>query len=602
MGLTRPVARFGVLLVLGAVMAVIVVPTLVVAVGSVWSAPFINQPGHLTLDNYAQVLTSNRALQAGWSTIQMTLGASAVALTLGGFQAWVIARTNVPFKAVLRWIPVAPLLLSALVANTGFIALYSAQTGIFNAVVMSLFGLENAPVDIYSMPGLILSLGSHLAPISYLVLLAPLMSMGRSLDEASRASGARSFRTLRSVTFPLLRPALLSSFTLTAILASHAFETPLMIGLPVRITTYVSEIYLSITASVSYSQASAQAMVYLLLIGLLLWWNRRVTRVEARFALIAGKDHAAGVKEYDFGRYVLVAAILLINFFSFFSLLGANVFKSLLPYFRLNSPLPPFTLDNYREALASPNVIEALRNSFLLAGIVSLIAVIVATFLAVLAYKTKSRGRRLAEEVGTLPVAFPPLVFSMAMLITILNLPFLSSLYNSVALLVLVLVVVYLPFALRVMSSAVISIDDSLLEASASSGSTQWRTIRSIALPLMATALVGGMALVFIFSFRELGAIALITPPSTHLLPTLIYGKYQVGQLQQVYALNTMTFVVTVLAFVVLSACYRAIARRVSGARQASATGEMTTPSGLVGVLGTSERSQLAVMRQGEEL
>ena len=583
-------ARWGVPLVLGAVIAVIVVPTALVAAGSFWSASFVNQPGRLTFGNYVTTLTSNRALSAAWSTAQMTLGASAVALIFGGVQAWIIARTNVPLRRLVRWLPVMPLLLSALVTNTGLIALWSARTGIANAFLMRTFNLENAPFDIYSMPGLILALGSHIAPIAYLVLLGPLTSMSRSLDEASRASGAKSWRTYWHVTLPLLRPALLSSFTLTAILASHAFETPLLIGLPARITTYVSEIYLSITASVNYSQASAQAMVYLLLIGALLWWNRRLTRVEARFALIAGKDHTPATKEFGWTRHLLLGIIGVIFFLSFLTPLAANVFNSLLPFYRINAPLPPFTLSNFQEALGAPNVASALKNSILLAAISSLIAVVIATFLAVVAYKTKSKGRRLAEEIGTLPVAFPPLIFSMAVLITILNIPGGTRLYNSVFLLVIVLVVVFLPFALRVVSSAVIAIDDSLLEASASSGSRTFRTMRSIVVPLMATAIVGATALVFIFSFRELGAIALITPPTTDLMPTLIYGMYQIGQYPQVYALNVMLFIFTTVAFIVLSMVVRAISQRVTRGRLSGTmdeTGQAKT--GLLAVLDASE-------------
>jgi iron(III) transport system permease protein len=546
-----------------AIMAVILVPLAVVAVGSFWSARFIRLAGQLTFDNFTEIFTSASAGRIFLTTLELTLGASALALVLGGVQAWIVARTDLPGKAVLRWLPVTPLLLSALVANFGWTALYSRDAGIINNFLQQRLGLNEPIFNIYSMPGLIVALGTHLAPIPYLIMLSPLSSMGASLDEASRASGAGRLRTLWSVSLPLLRPALLSSFTLAAIVAAHAFETPVILGGPAEIHTYVSEIYRAIAVSVNYSAASALAMVYLALIGLMLWWNRRMTRNEAKYALIAGRGYVAVPASSRTVRIVGAAIVVFIFLFSVVQLLAANLFVSLLPYYTATAELPPFTLENYRDAFTTPRSLEAIRNSLVMAATVAALAVVVSTFLAIVAYKTKIRGRRLAEEVGTLPVSFPPIVFSMAILLTFLSIPGFSNMYNTIYLPILVLTVVFLPFALRVVGSGMMGIDNSLLEASASSGARLWTTIRTVVLPLLGVALTGAFALVLVFSFRELGGIALISPPNVALLPTHVYGLWQTSHLPDLYALNMISFAVTVGALVVLGICLYAIARRV---------------------------------------
>jgi iron(III) transport system permease protein len=555
----------GAALILLVIAAVVVVPIAVIAGGSVWSASFIGLPGSLTFANYSNILTAAGAFKAFADTAEMTLGASALALVLGGAQAWIIARTNAPGRSFLRWLPVTPLLLSALVANFGWVGLYSPTTGIATRALshIGLGGLFN----IYSMPGLIISLGTRLVFIPYLILLSPLSSMSQSLDEASKASGARSFRTTWSITLPLLRPALLSSFTLTAILAAQAFETPLIIGAPAGIQTYVSQIYNSISANVDYGAASAQSIIYLILIGLLLIWNRRMTRNEARYALIAGRGHNVSVRKLGWTRWLLTALIVVIFLLDVVQLVGANIFLSLLPYYSVNRPIPPLTWDNYRTAFDASGAMGALEASLLLGAIVGVITVALGTMLAVIAYKTKMVGRRLAEELGTLPVAFPPLVFSVAAMITFLSIPALKSVYNTLYLPIIVLVVVFLPFALRLIGAAVLSIDDSLLESSRSCGASSWRSTRTIILPLLGTALIGAFTLVFVFSFEELGGIALITPPNLQLLPTYIYSLWSDGHLPTLYALNIITLLATTLALVLMGSCVYFVSRRVTRAR-----------------------------------
>ena len=113
----------------------------------------------------------------------------------------------------------------------------------------------------------------------------------------------------------------------------------------------------------------------------------------------------------------MLLLVVLLNFvLSFGQLIVANVYLSFLPYFTATGQLPPPTLDNYVNALFTTRSLQAVFNSLQLAAEVSVVTVVFALVLAFLAYKTRWRGRRLAEEIGTLPVAFPPLVLSTALL------------------------------------------------------------------------------------------------------------------------------------------------------------------------------------------
>jgi iron(III) transport system permease protein len=549
----------GVLVTVAVTLAVLV-PIVVIAGGSFWSAPFIRQRGQLTVEHYVSFLTSSGTLRLIPTTLEITLAVAVLAVVVGGGLAWIIARTDIPLKRALTFLPVAPLLLSGLLRDTSWIALFGPRAGIGNRLLAAALGVKGPVFNVYGLAGLIISLGLALAAIPYLILLGPIGSMNPSLEEASRASGASQLRTLRSVTIPLLRPAVMSGFIVAAIIAATAFETPILIGLPGGVNTFIASIYTAMTTSVNFSAASAESMLYLVFIGSLLWWYRRTTRVEGRFALVVGKGQAKTPVPLGAWRYPLLALVLVYFFLSFVQLLGVQIYLSLVPYYTATSPvLPHLSFANYRAALDTQNAWGAIEGSLSVAAEAAAICAAVGLVLGYVSYKSRVRGRRVFELIGTLPLGFPPLVFSVALLITFLSIPGLQKLYNSLTLLLIVLVVVFLPFTLRVLSSALVSIDDQLLEASAASGAGLLRTMRSIIIPLLGTALVNGFGIVFILSFRELGGAALVTPPSQKLMMTQIFQLYDNGNYSAVYALNVLSFLITTASLGLLLLLLRAI-------------------------------------------
>jgi iron(III) transport system permease protein len=534
------------------IVAVVVAPVLVVAAGSFWSAPFIRLPGNLTLQNYVKFLTDPETLPLVWTTVRMTFAASTIAVVVGGFLAWIIGRTDVPFRRVLTWLPVTPLLLSGLLRDTSWVALYSPRTGLVNQALMDVFNLQQAPLDIFTFGGVVVTMGLTLAPLPYLILLAPLTSIDPSLEEASRASGASTIRTLFRITAPMLLPALLSGLTVTAIIVATAFETPVIIGRPGGVRVFMSQIYSTMTSN-DFSLASAQSMIALALIAILLWWYLRATKSEARFAVLGGKASQATRFQTGRWRWVLFGVVVLYFLVCFVQLFAVAVFLSLVPYFTTTeSGIPPMSLNHYREAFDYPGTTDAILNSLLVAGQAAILAVTSAFILAFISLKTRIRGRRYAELIGTTPLAFPPLVFSVAVLLTFLSIPGLQSFYDTSVLMLIALLVVFLPYSVRVMSSALISINDELLEASAASGAGMWGTIRRVLAPLLGPAFLNAAAIVFVLAFRELGAIALVVPPGKNLLTAHIFGLWNSGVYGSVYALNVVSFLITGVALTLL--------------------------------------------------
>src|SRR5262249_44898353 len=267
------------------------------------------------------------------------------------------------------------------------------------------------PFNIYSMGGMIIILMLSGTPIAYLIMLSPFGNLGRSLEEASLICGANRFQTFRRVTLPPVTPALLSAFAICTILVATSFETPILIGLPGGVLTYISAIYHQTTGGVipNYNLASAYAAVYLLMTGALLFWYVRATRKEKRFAVVAGRDYVRQRANLGRWRWALFALVLVYFWFAFLQLVLGTVLVSIIPFYTATqgSPFKNFTLMWWRAVFDNHDVGRAVVTSIVLALIAAVFTTLAATLIAVASFKSKLRFRRAFEIVATLPVALP---------------------------------------------------------------------------------------------------------------------------------------------------------------------------------------------------
>jgi iron(III) transport system permease protein len=155
----------------------------------------------------------------------------------------------------------------------------------------------------------------------------------------------------------------------------------------------------------------------------------------------------------------------------------------------------------------------------------------------------------------------PPLVFSVALLMTILSIPGVLSLYNTVSLLVIAEVVVFLPYALRIVGSSIVSVSDELFEASATSGAGMFRTLRSIVAPIVGPSLINAGAIAFILSLRELGAVILIVPLNFSLMPNQIFSIWETGDFGEVNAFNVISILAMLIVLLIGLAIFGLLAR-----------------------------------------
>ena len=168
------------------------------------------------------------------NTVLLAAAVTLVAVPLGTAAALGLARADVPGRAVWR----LALLLPVLVPD--FVLGYSWTRRTAGGFTDVLF--DRAWPGVLGRRGVV-GVTVDAVPLTYL-LVAPVWPPERSpLERAARASGAGPAAVLRTVTLPLLRPAIAAGTVLVFVLTLQAFAIPQVMGTPAGFRTVTTEIY-----------------------------------------------------------------------------------------------------------------------------------------------------------------------------------------------------------------------------------------------------------------------------------------------------------------------------------------------------------------------
>src|SRR3984893_18204424 len=86
--------------VLALVLLLLVVPPLIFLLnGSLHTTTVTGAPGDFTFAYYRRLLSDRQFFGSLANTVVFSIGSTAIALCFGGLVAWLVERTNAPFKA-----------------------------------------------------------------------------------------------------------------------------------------------------------------------------------------------------------------------------------------------------------------------------------------------------------------------------------------------------------------------------------------------------------------------------------------------------------------------------------------------------------------------
>jgi iron(III) transport system permease protein len=508
--------------------------------------------GGFSLRHLLVAMADGRNLAALGNSILVGILATVAATLIGTALAWMVARTDVPLKRVLRPLFLIPFLIPPFIFALAVQQLLG-PIGYLNVFWRGAFGTMLFDVNSFAGIVIVLALGSY--PFVYLTMLTAFERLPAEMEEAARISGATKWSVLRTITLPLLTPTIGAGAVLAFVASISNFGVPAILGFRRGIQVLTTRIYDEVTRGTDPDRLAVAAALSLVLgvvggVGLVLQ-NRLAGR--GKFTLISGRGGAGGITSLGAARLpVAGVGILFVVLTSILPLLAIT-----LTSFIQAPGVPPswetLSLRWYeRLILASPRIQQAAVNSLVLALSAATITTVLGAILAFLIERLRVPGRLFIDWLATLPYSIPGTVVAIAFILAWLRpIPLLGfSIYNTIWILLLAYVARYLAFGLRSTVSSLQQIGETLEEAARISGAARWQALRDVLVPLLWPAMRSSWILVFIPALQELTLSALLVGPRSQTLGYAVFNLQDGGLVNLAAALSVV--MLTGLAIITL--------------------------------------------------
>jgi len=210
----------------------------------------------------------------------------------------------------------------------------------------------------------------------------------------------------------------------------------------------------------------------------------------------------------------------------------------------LSFPLGGFTLKWYKEMFGNRLLINSIKNSLVVAIIVSTISGILGTVSAFALNKYKFRGSNALSMFYMIPIALPGLILGISIL-TLFNF---IEITLSLITVIVSHIVFCIPFVLLIMNSRLENLDFTIEEAALDLGANPFQAFIKVTFPLIRSSLFGATLIAFALSFDEF-VVTFFTIGAKSTIPIVIWGMMRLGVNP---IINTVSSIVTVMSIVLI--------------------------------------------------
>lgn len=234
--------------------------------------------GGITLQNYINLFVQPHYRMAVRNSLLFASACSLVGGVGGTFVGYLAPRLPVRYRNLLLSLYSLPLTLSGLVVAFAFIVLLG-RNGVLNLIVQRALGLpRDVYFNVYSWPGLVVVYAFYQIPLMTLTMAAVFENLDRSLIEAARNLGARSFQVWRYIIIPVLAPGFLAGMSIQFAGMMGAFGTVLALVGGAKNLLSVQIYYHTSESTYNLPQAGALAVALVTLTASVLFLLNRLER------------------------------------------------------------------------------------------------------------------------------------------------------------------------------------------------------------------------------------------------------------------------------------------------------------------------------------
>jgi len=504
-----------------------------------------------TLANYALALQSAELRDTIATTVAFAVATTILSVALGTLFAVLLTRTDVPGRRFLHDIVILPFYVSPLVLAFAWAIVYG-PSGFATVGVGTILGLPTW--QLYTVGGMAVVAAVYFIPYSYLYATGSLALTDPQLEDASRIAGGGPFRTLWSITLPLLRPAIAAGTLLTLVSTIELLSIPLVLGLPVGVQVLATFLYGTATRSTpnDYGIVAATSVLMLFVITLLVWLQTRITGQERRYVTVGGKAIRGRVVALG-GMGWAVSALLWLYVLAAVGLPMLGIFAQASTSFLtpLVNPLELLTLDNFKQIFEQPAYVNSIRNSLIIATVGGLLATFFIAFAVLVTNRSDFRLRGALAYVALYPRAIPGIIVGIGFLWTMLLVPGLGGIRNTLIALTIAFTVRFLPIGFGAVMPSVLRISGELDRASRVAGASWLTTMGAILVPLLRPALASAFVLLFVSFLKEYASALFLVAGGSEVIGTTMIEFWRQGNSGPVAALAATQLILTLVAIVV---------------------------------------------------
>jgi iron(III) transport system permease protein len=523
---------------------VVAVPVLLIFFNAFW----VN--GEFNVRDVVRIIREPETWQALTNSLIIATGTTIGSTIVGTFFAWLVTRTDLPYKRFMKSMFLVPFMLPSFIGALAWKMLLSPRAGFINRFFMTELGFSGPIFNIYSYAGIVLVEVMYLFPFVFIQVCGALERMDPTLEESARVSGAGLFTITRKITIPLVLPSILSGALLIMLYSMAHFGTVAVLGIENGIFNIPTLIYQRIHQSAgsfaSIRTGTVLATVLVVAAAFILWLQAKIL-TRGHYQIIAGKSFRPMELKLRALRFPLL--LFCLGYIGFTIVLPTVVIFLVggLKTYGLAFTWENLSLDNYKFVLFDYKVTkDAIWNSVTLGFSAAIITMFAGVMISYVIVKMKVRGKGILEFLGMLPFSVPGSVIALGVILAWSG-KYGVNLYNTVWIILVAYIARYMAFSLRANGAALEQVHDSLMEAARICGATMWQTLKDIVLPLVKPGMIAAFFLIFLPSLRELTVSIMLYAPTTRTIGVAIYTLNEDGETVRSAALAGLALILIVI-------------------------------------------------------
>ena len=517
--------------------------------------------GALTLGNYVEAFSKSIYLGPIVNSLILATSVATIAVLVGTPLAWLMSRTDIPARGLLRALIVAAFVTPSFLGAQAWMLLAAPNSGWLSKWYVALTH-QASPFNIYSLAGAIFVMSCYNIPYTFTFVSGALSNLPSELEDAAAILGARSLRRTFSIVLPLARPAIIAGFIMSFLEALSEFGAPAFLLIPARAQVITTQLYLFFQFPSRIELAAAYAMPLLFVTAALLYAQRRLLG-RKKYTTIGTKGTRRNLIALGAWRWPAFALALIAPFFGVIMPYAALLGTSLSRAWGLGPVPGNLTLHWYRWAVFdNPTTQAAIAHSFLYGFGAATIALAIAVTVAFAVTRNLVPGGQVLSFICMAPFVVPGIILAIGFYSAFSHKPLL--LYGTAWILIVAFATRFLPIAYSNITTALQTLSADLENAARTLGAGRLRSLATVTFPLLRTGMLSAWLLVFIPALRELSCAIFLFTPRTAVMSTVIFDFSDAGNFE---AVATMGILIMAITLAMVALLYRLLGRSVIDAQ-----------------------------------